>query len=116
MTIPNNDVAATLDEIAERIRGAPDRYERAIAITAFRIACRENGTAHNPALEAANRKHRYCVKMLVHPGVCAFPLQSRSPTLPHAEITRRAAHALRVRRSRIAHRSSGERRSKVNHA
>jgi hypothetical protein len=54
MTIPSNDVAATLDEIAERIRGAPDRYERAIAITAFRIACRENGTALNPALEAAN--------------------------------------------------------------
>jgi hypothetical protein len=40
MTIPSNGVAATLDEIAERIRGAPDRYERAIAITAFRIACR----------------------------------------------------------------------------
>jgi hypothetical protein len=55
MTIPSNDVAATLDEIAERIRCAPVRYERAIAITAFRIACRENGDALNPALEAANR-------------------------------------------------------------
>jgi hypothetical protein len=55
MTIPSDDVAATLDEIAERIRDAPDRYERAIAITAFRIACRENGNALNPALEAANR-------------------------------------------------------------
>ena len=54
MTIPSDDVALTLDEIAERIRDAPDRYERAIAITAFRIACRENGTALNPALEAAN--------------------------------------------------------------
>jgi hypothetical protein len=55
MTISNDDVAAALDGIAERIRGGPDRYERAIAITAFRIACRENGDALNPALEAAKR-------------------------------------------------------------
>jgi hypothetical protein len=55
MTIPSDDIAATLDEIAERIGGAPDRYERAIAITAFRIACRDNGDALNPPLEAAKR-------------------------------------------------------------
>jgi hypothetical protein len=43
MTIRSDDVAATLDEIADRIRGAPDRYERAIAITALGLHVEKRG-------------------------------------------------------------------------
>jgi hypothetical protein len=46
-------IAATLDEIAESIRWAPNLYDRGIAIEAFRTACRDN--ALNPVLEAADR-------------------------------------------------------------
>jgi len=55
MALPSDGIAATLDEIAERIRAAKDYYEREAAIAAFRAACRGNVKPLDPALEAVNR-------------------------------------------------------------
>ena len=42
-------IAATLDEIAESIQGAPNLYDRSVAIEAFRTACRDH--ALDPVVE-----------------------------------------------------------------
>jgi hypothetical protein len=55
MALPSDGIAASLDEIAERIRAAKDYYEREAAIAAFRAACRDNVKPLDPALEAVNR-------------------------------------------------------------
>jgi predicted transcriptional regulator len=60
MALLNDDVAESLDELAEEIRSTTDFNLRASAIAKFRTVCHDNSDPLNPAVEAANR----CVTLM----------------------------------------------------
>jgi predicted transcriptional regulator len=55
MALLNDDVAESLDDLAEEIRSTTDFYSRESAIVKFRAVCNNNSDPLNPAVEAANR-------------------------------------------------------------